>query len=303
MPDDYRMKLLLVKTLIFLSTALALAQNHPSTMVEIIINHDGIDLKGIFYASGDSGILPTVLLLHGFPGNETDVLELGKRLSEFGYNTLTFNYSGTYLSQGEFNFNNSQRDIEAAFTFLYLPENIKRFRIDTARIILGGYSFGGGMALTYAANNPKVLEVCSIAGNDHGAAIREYELNPDRKKILDDMFDELKNRTDMVRFGSGGTPEEMVEMKLLDSNPAYDLRYCAPLLASRDILLIGGWEDQNVSFEDRILPLYRALITAKAQKVKIRAVQDNHSFRNSREELARIIMDWLVSNKSENPYK
>jgi pimeloyl-ACP methyl ester carboxylesterase len=297
------MKLLLVNTLIFVSTAVTLAQSHPSTRVEIIINRDGTDLKGIFYVSGDSGILPTVVLLHGFPGNETDVLDLGKRLSKFGYNTFTFNYSGTHHSEGEFNFENSQNDIEAAFAFLYQPETLKKFRIDTTRIILGGYSFGGGMALTYAANHPTIMEVFSIAGNDHGAAIREYQLNPERRRMLDDIFNELKNRTEFVRFGPGGTPDEMVKMKLIDSNPSYDLIYCAPLLASRDILLIGGWDDHNVSIEDRILPLYRALITAKAQKVRIRAVQDNHSFRNSREELARIIMDWLVSNKSENPYR
>jgi hypothetical protein len=301
MKQKNHMKLLLVKTLIIFSTALAVAQSQTSTPVEIIINRNGIHLKGIFYISGDSGILPTVVLLHGFPGNETDVLDIGKKLSEIGYNTLTFNYSGTYHSEGEFNFDNSQKDIEAAFDFIYQLENIKRFRIDTTRIILGGYSFGGGMAITYAANHPKVNEVFSIAGNDHGAAIREYELNPDRKKMLDDIFNELKSRTDIVRFGPGGTPKEIVEMRILESNPTFDLRYCSSLLAPKNILLIGGWDDQNVSIENRVLPLYRALINAKAKNVKINAVQDNHSFKNSREELAQILIDWLVVRKLQKP--
>ena len=294
MEGGNHMKLLLVKAFIILSATIAVAQSQTVTPVEINLIRSGIDLKGIFYISGDSGTFPTVIILHGFPGNETDVLNLGMKLSEVGYNTMTFNYSGTYHSEGEFNFDNSQKDIETAFSFIHKPENIRRFKIDTNRIILGGYSFGGGMALTYAANHTKVKEVFSIAGNDHGAAIREYKLNPDRKKMLDDIFDELESRTDIVRFGPGGTPKEMVEMNILESNPTFDLRYCAPLLAPKNILLIGGWDDQNVSIENRILPLYRALINAKAKNVKIRAIQDSHSFRNSREELAQIIIDWLL---------
>ena len=224
------MKLILVKAFIIFSAALAVAQSQTLTPVEIIINHSGIQLKGKFYISESSGTFPTVILLHGFPGNETDVLGIGMKLSEVGYNALTFNYSGTYRSEGEFNFENSQKDIEASFNFIFQSENIAKFRIDTTRIILGGYSFGGGMALTYAANHPKVKEVFSIAGNDHGAAIREYMLNPERRKMLDDIFDELKPRTDIVRFGPGGTPKEIVEMKILESNPTFDLRYCLSLI-------------------------------------------------------------------------
>jgi len=89
-------------------------------------------------------------------------------------------------------------------------------------------------------------------------------------------------------------------MNILESNPTFDLRYCAPLLAPKNILLIGGWDDLNVSIENIVLPLYRALINAKAKNVEISAVQDDHSFRNSRKELSQIIIEWLESkNKDE----
>jgi pimeloyl-ACP methyl ester carboxylesterase len=294
------MNLILIKAFVIFSAIFNGVQSQVPAKVEININRNGIDLKGKFYISEGAGTFPTVILLQGFPGNETDVLDIGKKLSEVGYNALTFNYSGTYQSEGAFNFDNSQKDVNAAFNFIYRPENIKRFKIDTTRIILGGYSFGGGMAFTYAANHPEVKEVFSIAGNDHGAAIREYKLNPERKKLLDDIFDELMPRTDIVRFGPGGTPKEIVEMNILESNPTFDLRYCAPLLAPKNILLIGGWDDLNVSIENIVLPLYRALINAKAKNVEISAVQDDHSFRNSRKELSQIIIEWLESkNKDE----
>lgn len=289
----------LLKVAILLLLMQAFTQILASSPIDIAITRDNLLLKGKFYMSEGTGTFPTVILLQGFPGNEEDVLGIGNKLAQVGINALTFNYCGTYKSQGEFNFDNSQKDIESAFDFIHQSENIKKYKIDTTHIILGGYSFGGGMALTYAANHPEIKEIFSIAGNDHGAAVREYESNPERRKLLDEIFDELKFRPEVVRFGPRGTPREMAEMKIIESNPTYDLQYCAPFLAPKRILLIAGWDDYNVSVENRILPLYRALKNENAQNVKITAVQDDHSFKNSRTELAHIIIDWLISIDKE----
>lgn len=269
---------------------------------DITITRDGIFLKGKIYAVEEDGLFPSVVLLQGFPGNEKDVLGIGQKLVQVGINVLTFNYSGTYKSQGEFSFDNSQKDIEAAFDFIRRPENILKYKIDTAQIILGGYSYGGGMALTYAANHPEIREVFSIAGNDHGAFMREYNRNPEMKKMIDEMFDELKAQPEKVRFAPGGTPKEIAEMKFIELNPTYDLQYCATLLAPKDILLIGGWNDQNVSIENIILPLYRALKNEKAKNIKITAFQDNHSFKNSRVELVQMIIEWIKSATERNKF-
>jgi len=287
------MRLIFVKALIIFSAALAVAQSQKSTPVEITINRNGIHLKGKFYISEGTGTFPTVILLQGFPGNKQDVLGIGKNLSEAGINAITFNYSGTLQSEGEYNFENTQKDIEAVFEFIYQPENIQQYKIDTTCIYLGGYSYGGGMALTYAANHPRIKSVFSIGGNDHGAFFKEYNRNPEMREMINKMFDELKVQPETVRFGPKGTPKEIAEMGIIETNPTFDLINCALSLAPKNILLIGGWDDQNVSIENIVLPLYRALINAKAKNVKITAVQDNHSFRNSREELAQIIINWL----------
>jgi pimeloyl-ACP methyl ester carboxylesterase len=272
---------------------LAVYQCQASTPLDITIDRNGVLLKGKFYVSEGTGNFPTVILLPGFPGNETDVLGIGSKLSDENINALILNYSGTLQSQGEFNFGNTQKDIQAAFDFIHQPDNIRKFKIDTTRIILGGHSYGGGMAFTYAANHPEIKEVFSIAGNDHGIFMEEYNRNPEMRKTIDKMFNDLKAPTGHVRFAKGGTPKEIAEMKIIELNPTYHLLKSAPLLAQKDILLIGGWDDNAVSIEHIILPLYRALINEKAKKVKITAVQDNHSFRNSRIELAQMIIEWI----------
>jgi len=285
----------LINSFLVLFTLTSYSYGQELNPSDISIDRGNIILQGKFYSAEGEGFFTTVILLQGFPGGENDVLGIGSKLAQDGINAFTFNYSGTHKSQGEFNFDNSQKDIEAAFAFIHKPENILKYKIDTTRIILGGYSFGGGMALTYAANHPEIKEVFSISGNDHGAAVRQYQQDPERKKLLDDIFDELKSRKDIVRFGPGGTVKEIAEMKIVESNPTYDLQYCAPLLTDKNILLIGGWEDVNVTIEDRLLPLYRALKNEKIDNVTFIVYHTDHSFSNVRDELANTIYTWIVN--------
>lgn len=274
-------------------TVLATSQSQASTPIDITINRDGVLLEGKFYVSEGTGTFPTVILLKGFPGKEMDVLGIGIKLSQEGINAVTFNYSGTYQSQGEFNFENTQKDIHAAFKFLHQQDNTNKYKIDTTRIYLGGYSFGGGMALTYAARHPEMTTVFSVAGTDHGEFMREYARNPEMQEMVDDMFAGLADPDGPVRFAKGGTPKEIAEMKIIELNPTYHLRKSAPLLAQKDILLIGGWDDVRVTIDHNILPLYRALKNEKTKNVRIVAFQDDHSFKNSKAELALTIIDWL----------
>ncbi|MCK4819424.1 alpha/beta fold hydrolase, partial [bacterium] len=214
------MKLILLyfKTFVILLTVLTATQCQASKPVEITIDRNGVHLKGKFYISEGTGKFPTVILLHGGIGNETDVLGIGGKLSEAGINALTFNYSGTHRSEGKYNFENTQKDIQAAFEFIHQSKNIRHFKIDTTRIYLGGYSYGGGMAFSYAAKHSEIKSVFSVAGNDHGVFMEEYKRNPEMQKEIDKIFNDLKSQTELVRFASGATPKEIAEMKIIELN-------------------------------------------------------------------------------------
>ena len=108
--------------------------------------------------------------------------------------------------------------------------------------------------------------------------------------MIDAILEELKSPAGPVRFEGKAANEELMQ------NPTpYDLRINAAALANRDILLIGGWDDTNVTIEHHILPFYRTLVNTNAQKVQITAFQDNHEFEKSREELAATIIRWIKS--------
>jgi predicted esterase len=269
------------------------AKSQTATPIDITIDRTGVLLKGKFNVAEGTGFLPTVLLLQGFPGNETDVIGVGKILSESGINTMTFNYSGTFKSQGRTSLENSLLDIKAAFDFLNNIENIKKFKIDTTSIILGGYSYGGGMALTYSIKHPEIKTVFSIAGVDWGEYYLEYIRNPEFKKTTDVSMAKMASMTEQVRFENGAMPDEITRGGIVHLDSAYFLQKSSLALASKDILIVCGWDDQMATIDKYILPLYRALKKEKAQNVQINAFQDGHNFSKYRAELAMVIIKWI----------
>jgi len=290
------MKIYIRKYLIILLT-IALIPNtvksQQESPVDVTIDNHGVTLKGKFYAvENKEGSFPTLILLQGFAGNGSDVLGLGKQLVQSNINVLTFINSGVAPSEGLFSFSNSLTDIKAAYQFVLKPENIARFKIDTTSIIIGGHSYGGGLAMTYAINHPEIKQVLSISGNDWGENFEEYVRNPDYKVRIDGRMDRLIE-SGKVKFETGGLPSEMVASGIDKIDPSLYLKRNAALLAPKKILLICGWDDNVVSIDRYILPLYRELQKEKDTQVKIKAFQDNHGFSNTRNELAKTIINWI----------
>ena len=284
-------KFLLLFLLSLLNCAASAQEIIPS---DITIDNNGILLQGKFYKSDEDGYLPTVILLQGSPGNARDVLGLGSRISQQGINAMTFNYSGTHQSEGKSTIQNSLGDISAALAFLHSSGNIENFRIDTGLIVLAGYSYGGGMATTYAIKHPEVKKLISIAGNDWGQWFDDYLRDPEMKKNTDQNIKKAIE-AGILRMEPGATPWEMGEAGVDKLDQDLYVIKNAYRLADRNILIIGGWDDTGPTMERYILPLYRALKEAKAQNVQITGFQDDHTFGKSRAELAGVITDWIKS--------
>jgi hypothetical protein len=79
------------------------------------------------------GLHPTVLMLHGFPGNEKN-LDLAYSMRRAGWNVLVPFYRGAWGSGSSFSFIHALEDAQASIDFLRDPENVTKFRIDPAHI-------------------------------------------------------------------------------------------------------------------------------------------------------------------------
>jgi|WetSurMetagenome_2_1015567.scaffolds.fasta_scaffold162883_2 hypothetical protein len=89
-----------------------------------------------------------------------------------------------------------------------------------------------------------------------------------------------------------GAPEAAFqEISKLEN--VYGLSDNAANLADRSILLIGGWEDVQVTVDQTLPPLYRAFKRSKAADVTLQVYHSDHQFGAVRERLASDIRDWL----------
>ncbi len=267
----------------------AIAQQPISS--KILIPRGTYYLHGHFFEADSERPAPIVILLPGIPGGVGDVLSLGRRLSEEGIHTLTFNYSGTHHSGGEWTMANDKTDVRAANDYIHQHEIITRYGIDTTRVYLGGYSHGGGVALLYAADHSEVRRVFSIGGNDFGEWARKTTRDAAFRKVIDELF---------VAYAAQGLirPANGADRELLDHVDKYDVRVRAPLLADRQILLVAGLDDQTTVMEDHMLPFYRALQREGTQDMRFISYKADHSFGNVHDQIANQLVDWMLVTSS-----
>jgi len=143
--------------------------------------------------------------------------------------------------------------------------------------------------MAYAARDTSVRRVISIAGNDFGEFVRELQRSAAFAEGFRRMLWSTREPAGPARFDVEAGLKEFV-----DRQDVYGLRENAANLADRSILLIGGWEDEQITIEQFILPLYRALRGAGAAKVTFLVYHTDHDFSNVRQRLASDIAGWLL---------
>ena len=250
-------------------------------VTEITFPSDGFAIRGLFFASAIEPIA-TLLLLPPGDLDPTHVLDMGRLLPAHGVNVVTFAPRGSHGSGGVPSIAHFIDDIGAALQWLR-GDGGKAFRVDAERIVIGGYSLGGGLAMAYAIRDSTVGGVVSIAGNDLGEFARRLRRSSAAVAGLSQSLTRM------------GMPDpDAVIREILDGEGAFGHTENAPRLAGRAILLIGGWDDTTAPIETVVLPFYRSLKRQLESDVTIIAYQDGHAFPRSREEMASEIRAWLA---------
>ncbi|SKB91624.1 alpha/beta hydrolase family protein [Daejeonella lutea] len=180
---------------------------YPGGQVELTIPSSGSNMYGLAYTADGKGPHPTVILLHGLPGNERS-LDMAQSIRRGGYNVIYFNYRGAWGSKGTFGFQNSIDDVGAVLDYITDSANSSTLKVDKERIALFGHSMGAGFALIAGMKDPRIKSVIGVSvfnpftllqgegaeGNLRG--LKEYlltlgMLNCDPNKFLTDILNNL----------------------------------------------------------------------------------------------------------------
>jgi uncharacterized protein len=279
-------KILLLISLI--SNSLLLFSQINPTSIEL--GNNGVKLDAKFFSVNITAKAPAVILLHGFPGNQESPLGLAEKLNNAGFNILVFNYQGSYKSEGNFSFDNCIDNVSAALNFLLDPEIQTKYNIDTSRIVVCGYSFGGTIAIESAMYNNKIKNIISIANDDHSVSIKRAATDLEYRKG----YEQFIAKSFAPEGPFRGELHALMELNIQNVN-RYDLVMNADKLSTKKVLLIVGWQDRTSLIEVNTLPLYRKLQQLNVENISIKGFESDHRFGNVIDDITNTIIDWIIN--------
>lgn len=144
---------------------------YPAGSTELFIPSANSQLAGMIYRPNGNEKHPTLILLHGFPGNERN-LDLAQFVRAHGWNVIYFNYRGSWGSQGKFSFKNCVEDVSSVVAFCNKYQD--SLKIDTSNIVLFGHSMGGWVCLKALEQLPQIKK---------GFALSTWNIYGDLKNI------------------------------------------------------------------------------------------------------------------------
>ena len=208
---------------------------HPAAMDAFQLPSHGSMLNALMYEAAGAGPHGTVVLLHGFPGNEKN-LDLAQAIRRDGWNVLYFDYRGSWGTPGVFSFQHSIEDAQSAVAYLRDPANAAKLRLNPAQIVLVGHSMGGMIALYVAAHDEKILAVGAISAADMaGRAVLLPGTQPDAQKQMLTGIAKGLAAEGMAPL-AGSTPEALATE--LMAHPEWSLANDASGLKSKPLLIV-----------------------------------------------------------------
>jgi pimeloyl-ACP methyl ester carboxylesterase len=250
---------------------------HPAGMAYVRIPSHGVLINGVIYTASGAGPHPTMVLLHGFPGNEQN-LDLAQAVRRAGFNVLTLHYRGAWGSPGVFTFAHAAEDADAAVAFLLDPATLARFGVDRSRVYVAGHSMGGFMAASAAAHAPQVAGLVMISA---------WNMAEDGKTLSPWLREEFAD--DIVPLG--GATVEGLARELAQDTPRWDFTRLARDLSGRPVLLIAADDGTGPAMHT----LAETLRRAGDRNVGEIHMATDHPFSDHRIALEAAVLDWLAA--------
>ena len=250
---------------------------HPARMEVLHIPSGGVEINGVAYLASGPGLHPTLVICHGWPGNEKN-LDLAQAVRRAGWNAVTFNYRGSWGSPGSFRFAQNPEDARAVLAFLRDPANAAKLGVDPEQIAIAGHSMGGWVTAMVAGEDRALLGAALISAANMGLIGR-------------------LERSDLIKRAAGNaetladtSPERMAD-ELIANQQAFDFIKTAPGLAGKPLLVLSS-DDGLAPGTDALAAAVRA---EGGKQVTTIHVATDHSWSDRRIELQAQVLHWLKS--------
>ena len=261
---------------------------HPASIEELAIVSDGSRMPGLIYMANGAGPHPTVVLLHGFPGNEKnlDIAQLARRA---GFNVVFFHYRGAWGAEGSYSIRSLDDDTLAVLAYLREPDNASRLRVDATRLTVLGHSLGGYTALATGRQDSDLVCVGAMSPANMGLWKTGFEAGD----LAGDRLTEYADSLFMLAGFSGEVMSDQLQQSTIEE---LDIRGFGPGLAGKSVFMVVGDKDPVTPVESMFTPTTQAYAQVKGLSLQQHIISGDHSFSWSRLQLSRLILDWLEAD-------
>jgi pimeloyl-ACP methyl ester carboxylesterase len=247
-------------------------KSSPAGMTELFIPSANSLLAGIIYKANGLQKHPTLILLHGYPGNERN-LDIAQVVRSHGWNVIYFNYRGAWGSEGKFSFTNCVEDVVNVVSFCKRYQD--SLKIDTSNIVLFGHSMGGWICLKALQRLPEIKK---------GFALSAWNIGED--------FKNANSEEEMLKIANEGGKYFVLNTSLKDlftpvmqNKMYYNLVNDGEALAGKQVVMLDEHHG-NTLVADAIRKVNRSYFDYEVW-------QTDHPFTNKRVSLMNKLLEFL----------
>ena len=247
----------------------------PASSTELFIPSGNSMIAGQIYSANGLQKHPTLLLLHGYPGNERN-LDIAQVVRSHGWNVIYFNYRGSWGSQGKFSFKNCVEDVVNVVAFCNKYQD--SLKIDTSNLVLFGHSMGGWVCLKALQELPTIKK---------GFALSSWNIGDDYKNVSTE-----KEMLSLANDPNTGGKYFVLNSSLKDlytpvirNQTYFNLVNDGKSLADKQIIMIDEHQRNN-QLADKIKETNKSYFDYNVW-------QTDHSFTNKRASLINKVLDFL----------
>ena len=255
---------------------------HPPRMEVLHIPSGGVEINGVAYLAGGPGPHPTLVLLHGLPGNEKN-LDLAQAVRRAGWNVVTFNYRGSWGSPGSFSFEGNLADARAVLAFVRDPAHATALQIETKKLVLAGHSMGGWVTALAAAQDTGLAGAVMISAADMGGRGAVPAAKPTIAKAMAEDMETLASTT----------PEKMAD-EIIGFSPRLSFNAAVAKGLSTKPLLVLTSDDGLAPNAEKLM---KAIQADGGKQVTLRHEATDHGWSGKRIALEALVISWLQALK------
>ena len=235
-------------------------------------------LLATLYSAGGEGPHPTILLLHGIPGCEQN-LDLAQAFRRAGFHVMTFHYSGSWGSSGNYSLQNDLDDAETVLDFIL---NDTTYGFDKEKIYAAGHSLGGFVCGQITARRSEIKGAALLMPCNIGRIGKITQNDPENAKVLKDVLN------DSVNWLTGLT-EDCLYKEAIEHEKEFAIEYQASALSRKPLLCITGSLDICTPKKEQLQPVLDARKGFSGTMASTLEYPTDHFFSDYRLEICDVV--------------